>query len=1033
MRMRLRTLFLTIVSCLFLLPAAYAQQSVSGKVLGEDGNGLASANVIVKGTTRGALTGDDGSFTIRASAGEVLVVSFIGYQTQEVTIASASDLITIRMAPDARMLDEVVVVGYGTQRREDLTGAISTVNLNDVESIALTSVDQAIQGRVAGVMVTNTGGGAPGGNFQVNIRGVGSINAETPLYVIDGIPIQESGASQLGTSFLASLNPNDIESIDILKDASAAAIYGARASGGVVLITTKRGQAGPVKVDFNGYYGIQTQPNTYDVLNADQYVNFLRELHSGPDGDLPPAFDGTQPPHDTDWQDSLLSNAPIQNYSVGISGGNQNATFSLGLEYFGHQGTMVGTGFERYSVRANGDYKVGSRIKVGQTLLVSRTDRTTNNGGGGRRSIEHAIKQAPTVPVRDASFLGGFGFPSVDDGQDADNPVASGLRLDNNEQTYRIWGSLYGELEILKGLTYRIQTGVDFSYGDNFTYSPAFDGVRRLRQPSTLNWNRNSNFNPLLEQFLTYNGDFGDHNLTAMAGFSVQAFRFTSVGASGQQLPEGVVSINAAAANILANSAEVETSLRSVFGRLTYSYASRYLLTANVRRDESSKLFNSTNPVGVFPSVSAGWWVSREAFMANVNAVSSLKLRGGWGLLGNQTPLSAYPTAVNLRTDFFYPFGNQVTQGISQLVLANPNINWETTRQWDFGVDLGLFRDQLLINIDYYNRTTSDLLWTAAVAPSVGLNAPFVNAGEVNNRGWEFVATYRKYEGDFTFDLSANLTTITNEVLGLGETDSTVIFTGNATDDLSNVSITRIGDPIGSFYGFQHDGIFQSWDDVYGWARINQDPNGGRDAATAVSRTAPGDLRWIDQDGDGDVDGDDRVILGSPIPDFIYGATFNAGYKNFDLQVFLQGMHGNEIFNAATRWLEDMRQNFNQGTAVLDRWQAEGDQTDIPRATRSDPNQNILRVSDRYVEDGSFMRIRNFTVGYTLPANVAEKIRANRVRVYGTIQNLATFTRYSGLEPEIGSYTSGTARDAGIDRMVYPQPRTFLIGAQLGF
>jgi len=1009
---------------------------VTGQVTDvSDGTPLQGVTVVLQGTTEGDLTDENGNYSIIVpDEGAVLVFSYIGYEQVTEPINGRST-INIQMTPSELSLKEVVVVGYGTQRRGDVTAAISNVNMDDVQSIALTSVDQAIQGRVPGVTVTQAAGGAPGGGLQVNIRGIGTINSETPLYVIDGIPIQESGRDQLSSTILNSLNPNDIESIDILKDASAAAIYGSRASGGVVIITTKRGKAGPVRVNFNGYYGVQTQPLRYEVLNADQYVDYINQLHSAPDGEIPQAFAGGQrPPFNTDWQDELFADspAPIQNYNLDVSGGNENATFSVGLEYFDQQGTMVGSSFERFAIRANSDFKVGKRIKFGESLLLSKTDRVQNAGSGGRRPIEHAIKQAPTVPLRDESFLGGWGWPDTDEGQDAANPIATANLNENNQDAYQVWGSLYGEIEFFEGLTYRLQLGLDFRYQDNFNYNPEYQGVRRLTTVSSLNQSRTQDFNPLLEQYLTYTNTFGRHDISAMLGYSVQEFRFSSVGGRGEELPEGVRDLDAASVNVAPEGNSVETSLRSVFGRISYGFADKYLLTANIRRDESSKLFRSSNPSGVFPSFSAGWWISRESFLENSDMISQLKLRGGWGRLGNQNPLSAFPVDILLPTDFFYPFNNQVAQGISQTELANPDITWEVTEQWDIGLDIGLWDNSLLVNIDYYNRETEDLIQRAAVPPSAGLGPPFVNIGNIRNSGFEFAVTYRKFLGDLSFDISANLTTVNNEVLSLRDED-VEIFSGGVIDDIGGVSVTRVGDPIGTFFGFQSDGIFQSWDDVYSWAFINQAENEARDAETATQHTAPGDIRWVDTNGDGVVNADDRVNLGSPIPDFIYGLTLNMEYKGFDLQAFLQGTAGHQIFNGATRWLEDFRQNFNQGTAYLDRWTPDNPSNSIPRITRADPNQNILRVSDRYVEDGDFLKFRNLTLGYTLGQNVSSKIRATKMRIYGTIQNLAVFTSYGGLEPEIGSLSSGTARDFGIDRLIYPQSRNFIVGVQLGF
>ena len=1041
---------LTAVFAIAALQFLCAQsKTVRGTVTSTDGENLIGVTVMVKSTGSGTITDADGQYEVSLPDGSnTLVFSYTGYQTQEVEILNQSE-VNVSLEFDVAELTEVVVTGYGTQRRESVTGSVASVDMADVQSLPLTSVEQTMQGRVAGVQVIQTGGGAPGGAMQVNIRGIGTINGETPLYVIDGIPVQDGGQNDRGYSFLNNLNPNDIESIDILKDASAAAIYGSRASGGVVLITTKRGKEGPVRINFDAYYGAQFRGDTYDVLNANQYANYLTELHSQPDGEIPPAFAGGARPGnaDTDWQEELFqSEAPIQNYNLGISGGNDKATFSLGFEYFDQEGILLGTDFERYSLRANSDFKIGKRIKVGETLLLSRTRRTPLQNSGGRRAQEHAIKQSPFVPVIDESFLGGFGHPDTDEGQDARNPVADQFIFDQNQDRYRVWASIYGELEIIKGLNYKIQLGLDFAYQDNFSYNPAFESVRRLREFSSINKNRSQNFNPLFEQFLTYNNSVGKHSFSAMVGFSAQSFEFSNVGGSGQELPENVISLNAATTNILANDALVETSLRSVFGRITYAFDDKYLLTANIRRDESSKLFRSSNPTGVFPSASIGWKISEEPFMQN-SIFNNLKIRAGYGEVGNQSPLAAYPTDVNLRTDFFYVFGGgDAIQGIGQNNLANPNIAWEISKQLDIGFDAGLWNNRLVVNFDYYRRNTEDLIWPQQVPASVGLGPADVNAGEIQNDGIELALQYRKFEGDFTFDIGGNITTINNEVLSLVNEDL-IIRSGSVTDDINNVSWTQVGGSIGSFYGFVSDGIFSNWDEVYNHAYINQATTGEtsdngvpvfdtgrRDAETAVTNTAPGDVRWVDTNGDGVVNADDQVELGSPIPNFIFGITLNAAYKGFDFQLFLQGASGNKLYNAAYRWLSDNRQNFNVGSQALNSTAYRENYTaSEPRLVRADPNQNILRSSDRYLFDGSYTRIKNLTIGYSFNDNVLNRINASKLRIYATAQNLATFTNYFGLEPEVGSVNTGTGLDAGIDRLIYPQPTSIIFGVQVGF
>lgn len=1018
--------------------------TITGKVLsGEDNSGLPGVNIIVQGTNIGTVTDIQGSYTLEVpDASSVLVFSSVGFITEEVVVGTRT-VIDLILNPDVTALSEIVVVGYGTQERGVITGAVSSLSMKDVESIPVVNVNQALQGRIPGVNVTNTGGGQPGGSFQVNIRGVGTFNSETPLYVIDGVPIKEGGQNDTGYSFLNSLNPNDIESIDVLKDASAAAIYGTRASGGVILITTKRGQQGPVRVNFDAYYGTQTMNNFHDVLDADGYAAYLTELHSQPDGQIPAAFaSGARPSNsDTDWQKELFNyTAPIQNYNLGLSGGNQNATFSLGINYFNQEGNIINTKFDRFSIRLNSDFKVGKRIKIGESILLSKTNRRVLENQGGRRAQEHAIKQSPFVSVYDDSFKGGFGWPDTDEGQDARNPVADHFLFDRNEDRYRFFGNIYAELEIIDGLTFKSTAGLEFQYQNNLTYNPEYEQVRRVVAFSGIDRSKSQVFNPVFENYLTYAKRFGDHNVSAMVGLSAQSFQFQSHNASGEQLPPNVISLNAATVNIRATDNFGENTLYGIFARLTYAYKDKYLLTANWRQDQSSKLYRGNFGTGTFPSISAGWRVSEEAFLSGSTWLSNMKIRAGWGQLGNQDPLANYPTDVNLNTNIFYVLGgNAAVQGISQTNLANPNIRWETTTTVDVGFDAGLFNDKFIIGFDWYQRNTTDLIWTQQVPLSVGLGPASVNAGEIKNDGIELALTYRDFEGDFQWDVTGNITTVNNEVVSLVN-DDLEIFASNPVDDITNHQRTYVGSTIGQFYGWVSDGIFRNWDEVYNWAYINQARTDGevdpskRDAITATTNTAPGDVKWVDVNGDGVVDNDDRVDLGSPIPNIIYGLALNASYKGFDMQMFIQGSQGNKVFNVATRWLQDYRQNFNVGATAANATAYKPEYTaSEPRLVRGDPNRNILRSSDRYVEDASYTRLKNLTIGYTFNKSIQEKLGATNFRIYFTAQNLITVTNYSGIEPEIGSFSSGTARDFGTDRLQYPQPKSYIFGVQLGF
>lgn len=1030
--------------CLAFLMAGPAVAQQGGAVQGVvtdslSGETLPGVNVVVEGTQAGAATDANGQYTITGveSGTHTLRATFIGYtaKTKQVEVtAGETTNVDFNLTESAVALDEVVAIGYGEQERGQLTGSVSSVDMDEAQNVAESSFEQSLQGKVAGVQVVQTGGGKPGGGVAVNIRGIGSINAESPLYVIDGVPIQDNATGQTGVGILNTLNPSDIESIDILKDASAAAIYGSRASGGVVIIETKGGQEGSVQVSLNSSVGLQTQNERYDVLNAAQYESYLREVYTEKDGDLPSNFEnGERPPHDTNWQNELFRTAPIHNYNLNVSGGSEDATYSLSFGYFDEQGTMVGSGFQRYTARSKGQYSASDHVQFGGSLILSRSNISENDGAGGRRSIEHAMKQAPTVPVRDDSFAGGFGWPTTADGQDADNPVATAELIDNTLERYTITGSAHTEIEFLNHFTYRLEGGVDFRYSNDRSYNDFYESVRRNPNPSNLWISRSQNLNPLLENTLTYDQTFGDHDVSALAGASVQSFDSRWASATGQEMPRNVESLNAAASQQQVSSGISESALRSVFGRLTYNYADRYMLTANIRRDESSKLNDATDPVGIFPSLSAAWVVTEESFFPDSDILNRLKVRGGWGQIGNQSVLGNYPTTVSLNPGYNYVFGGTATQGIGQQDMANRDITWETSIQSDVGIEMDLFNEMLSVDVNYYNKTTEDLLWPAQVAPSVGLNPPFINAGTVVNDGIEAEVGYQNNFGDLSLNLSGNVTTINNEVTSLGANDQVEIITGDVADDIENVSITRVGEPVGQFYGHVADGLFQSWDEVYNHAQQNQDPNGGRDEATAADHTAPGDIRFKDINGDGVINNEDKTVIGNPIPDFTYGFSGNLAYSGVDLRFSIQGSQGNDVFNGAKKWLRDFRQNFNQGIEATNAWSQDNQDTDIARIAGKDPNSNMSRSNSRFVEDGSYLRLKTLTLGYTLSSSVTNSVGISNLRIYATARNLVTLTGYSGLEPEIGSLGSGTARDQGIDRFVYPQAKQYMVGVQLGF
>ncbi|MEL6590516.1 MAG: SusC/RagA family TonB-linked outer membrane protein [Bacteroidota bacterium] len=997
------------------------QQTISGVVRNGDGEALAGATVRGKGTNVGVLTDGEGKYSISlADDVEYLLISYIGFESQEVAINGRSN-IDVTMVVEESYADEVVVVGYGSQKRSDLTGAVASIDADVYKDVPLQSFEQGIQGRLAGVLVTQTTG-APGAPISVQIRGVGTTGDTEPLYVIDGYPVSVGQQGSLGSSPLNTLNPNDIEAIEVLKDASATAIYGSRGANGVIIITTKRGSQGDVRVDYNGYIGTQSVWKRLDLLGEEDYRTYLIDAYAArgvtPDSaDFPSAYATGVPGNNTNWQDEMFQSGIITDHNVTVGGGTEKARFSLGVGYLLNEGTLRNTDFQRTSVKLNSDFKIGKRIRIGESVQLGFTQQNREKNVEGRREFEHIIKNTAGVPLLDPTLEGGFGQAQNPDGHDAPNPVAISENTIIRPQRYRMLGSIYGEIDILKGLTYRINLGMDLFVSRNFSYNPTYANVRGQTVRSSLSEGYNLSVNPLIEHTLTYNVNFGASDLTLLVGATDQSFNFRTVNTQVQDLPNNEI---LAVINGTGFSQTIQTRLRSQLGRLIYNFDDRYLLTATVRRDGSSKL-NPENRFDIFPSASIGWRISNEAFMANVAAVSDLKLRASWGQIGNEKTLGAYPTVASLNSAALYNFGGTEVPGVALSFLPNPNIRWEIAQQIDFGIDLGLFDNRILFTADYFDRETRDLIVPVPVPQSLGFsNVAPVNAGTIRNTGVELALTYRKLTGEFQYNISGNVTFLENEVISLGD-NGQPIFGGSAFT-LGNLTKTEEGQPVGAFFGFVTDGIFQSQAEV--------------DAhATQTPETSAGDIRFRDISGpegipDGIINDDDRVFIGNPNPDLIYGATLSANYKGFDLSLNLQGVSGNEIYNALGLWLEGMNQNFNYSTVVNDRWTPSNTDTDVPRAIIGDPNANT-RNSDRYIEDGSFMRIKNFTIGYTIPTGTGGLSYLRNARFYVSSQNLLTVTNYSGFDPEIGGLGSNISR--GIDIGTYPQPRSFLLGAQLSF
>ncbi len=999
---------------------AFAQQrTVSGTVSSDEEGAIPGVNILVKGTTQGTVTDIDGNYRINVSEDDaVLVFSAVGYANEEVTVGNQST-IDMLLLPDIKSLSEVVVVGYGTQERRDLTGAVSSVDAGDFQNMAINSVEQGLQGRVAGVNVVQQSG-QPGAAMQVQIRGVGSIGNSEPLYVIDGVPvINDNGATGAGNfNALNSINPSNIESIEILKDASAAAIYGARAANGVVLITTKRGRAGEAKIQLDAYTGIQEAWRLLELTDINEYKEISDELT---DNAGLPRVVALQRPEElvnlADHQQEMFRTAPINNVNLSISGGSEGAQFSVSGNYMNQEGILRETDFERLSLRVNTDFNKG-KFKFGQSMAFSRTvgnDLTTN--------FFAIIHYPRNRPVLDENNAGGYSGNRIIDEQDANNPVGEAELFTDRTTRFRVLGNIYGEYEIIEGLTYRLNLGGDFIYGNRYQYRPPYRFGDRRNQPfATINERNAFSVSPLIENTLNYSKSFGDHQLGLLVGYTRQSYSQRVAQAEGRNTVNSIDVLNGVNEVPAVSGSLNEFALVSYLGRLTYSFADRYLLTANIRRDGSSR-FSPGNKFGVFPSASVGWRISEENFMDAVDVVSDLKLRASWGQTGFQE-IGNYSFQPELQNTLNYIIGGGLVTGVAQRDLAASSLVWETSTQTNIGLDVGLFNNRVLINADYFIKETNDILIPVPPTPSTGVrggnNSPTLNVGSVRNQGLELAVTYRKSVGDLQYSITGNLATLENEFLSLG---------GGQPITSGNVNVTRVtrideGLPIGSFFGYRTDGIFQTQEEVEAHA---DQPN-----------AEPGDIRFKDLNDDNVINSDDREYIGDPIPNLTYGLSLSASYKGFDLNAFIQGVEGIELYYGYRYFAEGMLRPFNFEKRTLNRWTGPNTSDEIPRAIGGDPANNT-RESDRFIGDGSFLRMRNLTLGYTVPFTALENFGngfLSKVRVYATAQNLFTITAYEGYDPEIGSQSQNpdqASRGRGIDNGQFPQARTFMLGAQITF
>lgn len=1039
------------------------QTTVTGKVTdAANSTPLIGVSILVNGTSSGTITDFEGNYELALPENaESLQFSYIGYKATEVAINNQS-VINVSLSADAANLDEIVVIGYGQLSKKDLTTAVATVNEEDLKDQPVNSFDQALVGKMAGVQVLQTSG-SPGAGVSIRVRGVGSITAgNDPLYVIDGVPISNDNGRATGEintgsgnypeqpiNVLSTLNPADIESIQVLKDASAAAIYGSRGSNGVVLITTKKGSSGRPTVSYNAYYGIQETTTRYDMLNAYEWAQLNFEgrnntykdrFPAGKDTDtnaersanvpgqpaalIPPEvvpyLNGTQGLTDTDWQDAIFREAPIQSHTLSISGGTSNLRYYASTEYMDQQGLVISTGFKRYSGRFNMDVTAG-KLKVGLNINPSFTKHDLANSEGpwfDHGIIGLALHISPIWPVynEDGSYNFGanaWGFAMTD----AVNPVALANEIQDNLDHMRLLGNVYAEYNILENLTYRLSLGTDMNRFNRDYFWPSFVEVRGRRGPRVpigISRTRETN-NWLAENLLTYNLVTGQHNFSAIAGFSSQREDFSSNELFATNFPNDLVQTLNAGQITQGGSSKEAWSLLSALGRVQYNYANKYYISAAIRADGSSR-FGENNKWGYFPSASLGWRVTGEDFLSNSDLFSNLKLRLSYGQTGNfQIP--NYGSIGLLGFTDYVLGGSTLASGLAPSTPSNPDLSWEKTTMIDFGIDLGLFNDAIYVELDYYDADTEDLLLNVPVPMSSGFTSELRNIGEVNNRGFEASLTLQNRIGGLGWSIRGNFATNKNEVISLADNVPQIIVGGGVG---SAEWITTPGQPIGSYYNPVYDGVFNNQAEI--------------DAYPHVPNARPGDLRFLDLNGDGVINfASDRQIQGNYLPDYTYGASINLDYKGFDFSASLQGAQGQKILHLFRRYIYNQEGNMNLMRGALNRWISEAQPGDgqTNRANRLQTGSNG-QTSNWHLEDGSYTRVRNIALGYTFPRTMLEKAKISKLRAYFSVQNPFTFTNYLGYNPEVNARPE-SALNPGEDYASYPLARTYTFGINLSF
>lgn len=1036
-----------LIFLLFSSALAQAQQAtITGVVKDPKGEPMAGVSIAVKGTNNGTTTDGTGQFTLTALPEDKLVFSFIGYKSQEITVGNQT-AISISMEEDVEALSELVVIGYGSVKKTDVTTSISSVSQKDLKTLPVAGVDQAIQGRLSGVTVT-TNGGQPGGGVSVRVRGITSVNGNEPLYVIDGVPFQNpvtsletnflgGGSGQTSQSVLATLNPADIETIDVLKDASAQAIYGSRAANGVVLITTKQGKAGQGKITYDGFYGIKKIPKKLPVMNLRQFAEYqnetVAEINAVTGGNQLPTPEFANPSllgNGTDWQDEIYQTGVVSSHQLAFSGGQDKTTYYFSGGYYSEQGTLIETNFDRYSLRANINHEIRKWLNVGFSTNLVRSNQKIGLSDGFDAVTSTVLYNSPASPVKDVygNYVGQTTIGTTPFGN-PNNPAALAHYRDVRTITSRSFGALFAEINFLKGLTLRNEVNYDFNLANDKAYQPLIrnDSTdQTIVGPSRLREQRTNSLYWAIKNYLNYNVSFGKHNIYATLGHEAQASKYDYINANRNNLALNLPSLNAGdSENQGIGAGAGEWSMESYFARVNYSFDERYAISASIRRDGSSA-FGPNSRWGTFPGVSASWTVTNEGFAKDLPVIDYLKVRIGAGVVGNQEVGRANAYTSNINLIAISPFG----PGSMPDNVANPDLSWESVVTYNGGIDATFF-NKVDLTLDVYKKVTTDMLLPTQLGVYSGLGTnfddiktPIANDGQITNTGIDIsLSGSQAIVPDLVWRSNLVFSHYKNTLDFLNTKDAAIRGDFDEYGARVLVALSRQGYPVGAFYGYVTDGLFKSMEEL----------NEGTDWGLDIKEDGQwlGDIRYKDLNDDGVIDDKDVKKIGDPNPKFTLGWTNGFSYKGFDLSVFLYASVGGDIFNYSRLQTEGMRNQYNnQLRTVEDRYTPENTNTNMPRYNQW--HENNVRVSDRYVEDGSYLRIQNVTLGYNIPVQVLSKIRVNSFRVYVSAQNLKTFTNYSGYDPELGAINN-RATFMNIDNGRYPVPKTFTVGASIEF